>query len=294
MAKIGAQEPASAGLLATVTVHDDRIYRATRLAAALILPFLLVAFALLYFWPNDTDKLFAWTITPAMTPMLMGAGYIAGAYFFFRVLTARRWHHIAIGFLPVTTYTSFMAIATILHWDKFNHSHISFWAWIVLYAATPFVVFATWLRNRGTDPSIPDPIDAIIPQNVRWVMGFVGLIVLAIGVILLIFPDLMIALWPWKLTPLTARVMGGWFALPGVFGVAISRDERWSSARIAIQSQMLGILLILIAAARAWNNYNTANPLTWVFAGGMALLLAALALLYLVMERRYQMVAAAT
>ena len=34
--------------------RDDRVFRSTRLLGAVIVPFLLVAFALLYFFPDDT------------------------------------------------------------------------------------------------------------------------------------------------------------------------------------------------------------------------------------------------
>jgi hypothetical protein len=43
---------------------------------------------------------------------MMGAGYIAGAYFFVRVAREARWHRIQVGFLPVTAFVLFMAIGT--------------------------------------------------------------------------------------------------------------------------------------------------------------------------------------
>jgi hypothetical protein len=58
--------------------HDDRILPETRWLAAVIIPFLVAAFIILYFWPYDTDKLFAWTIKPAMTPMMLAAAYLGG------------------------------------------------------------------------------------------------------------------------------------------------------------------------------------------------------------------------
>ena len=71
--------------------HDDRILPETRWLAAVIIPFLVVAFIILYFWPNDTDKLFAWTIKPAMTPMMLAAAYLGGIYFFTRVFLAKHY-----------------------------------------------------------------------------------------------------------------------------------------------------------------------------------------------------------
>src|SRR4030081_1727175 len=131
--------------------RDDHIARETRLLSALVIPFLVTAFAILYFQPNDTGRLFAWPITPAMTSFLLGSAYIGGAYFFLRVILDPRWHHIWVGFLPVTTFATLMLIATLLHWDKFSHGNPAFWAWISIYATTPFLVAGVWLRNRNAD-----------------------------------------------------------------------------------------------------------------------------------------------
>jgi hypothetical protein len=276
------------------TTRDDRIYRETRWVLACVIPFLVIAFGMLYFWPDDTGRLFAWTITPRMTPLLMGAGYIAGAYFFARTLAETRWHRVHIGFLPVTTFAASMGLATILHWDRFNHHHISFYAWVFLYATTPFIVFGLWLSNRRADPGTPDPDDATIPLPVRWVLGVAGAAILGTGLLLFLFPQAMIAVWAWKLTPLTARVVGGWFALPGVFGLGMAGDRRWSAARLALQSQALGIALILIGVARAWGDFDRTRPLTWAFVAGMAGLLLAIVALYAALEaRRARLVPAA-
>ena len=55
------------------TGADDRVLPLTRGIAAVIVPFLVVAFAVLYLWPGDTDRLFAWPIRPTMTAMVLGS-----------------------------------------------------------------------------------------------------------------------------------------------------------------------------------------------------------------------------
>ncbi len=186
--------------------RDDQIYRETKWLAALIIPFLLAAFSILYLRPTETGELFAWKITSTMTAMMLASAYIGGAYFFARVITAKRWHHVKVGFLPVTAFASILSIATLLHWNRFNHGHISFFTWTALYMTTPFLVVATWLRNRVTDPGIADPDDAVIPVLWRWAMGIVGALTIVVSLLLFVQPSLMIAVWPWQLTPLTARV----------------------------------------------------------------------------------------
>jgi hypothetical protein len=49
-----------------------------------------------------------------------------------------------------------MLIATVIHWDRFNHGDadaiaaIAFYAWTSVYVVSPFAVFAIWWRNRAT------------------------------------------------------------------------------------------------------------------------------------------------
>ena len=267
-------------------IRDDRVYRETRWLSAIIVPFLLVAFYILYLRSTETKDLFAWEINPPMTAMMLGAAYIGGAYFFIRAIWAKRWHWIALGFLPVTAFASVMCVATILHWDRFHQGHISFITWVILYFTTPFLVIATWFRNRRTDPGTPDAHDILFPQPIRYAIGTLGVITLLISLLLFIQPDLMISMWPWKLTPLTARVVGGMFALPGVLGLYMAVDGRWSSSRITLESQIVSIAFILLAAILSWNNFNPSSISTWLFVGGMAFLLIALPILYYVMQMR--------
>ena len=263
---------------------NDRVLWETRALAALIVPFLVAAFVILYFRPQDTGRLFAWPISPSMTSFVLASAYIGGAYFFVRVVFERRWHHIAVGFLPVTTFAGLMMIATVLHWNRFTHGGVSFVTWTVLYATTPVLVLGVFLQNRHSDAGIPDPDDVETPGAIRWVMGGAGAVILVAGLALFAFPSVLIATWPWRLTPLTARVIGSCFALTGVFGLSIVGDHRWSAARIALQSQAVGVVLILIGIVRAWSDFTAANAMTWLFVGGMSVLLVAISVLYVVFE----------
>src|ERR1700694_5357542 len=267
-------------------VRKDRILPETRWVSAIIVPFLVAAFAILYLFPDHTKELFAWDIQPRMSAMMLGAAYIGGAYFFVRVAALARWHWVKVGFLPVTTFASLMGIATILHWDRFSHSHISFFAWAALYFTTPFIVFLLWLRNRSTDPGPNKSPDRRVPRLVRLVIGIVGGLTLLASIFLFLQPGFMISTWPWQLTPLTARVMGALFALTGVGELAIALDVRWSAVRIALQSQMIGVAAIVVAIFVSWSNFDQANLFTWGFVGGMLFLLIASPILYLWLEGR--------
>jgi hypothetical protein len=260
---------------------DNTVLPATRWVAALVIPFLVAAFVILYILPAQTAKLFAWEIKPPMTAMMLGAAYAGGIYFFAGVLLTKEWHRIKVGFLPVTTFASMLGIATILHWDKFNHHHISFFAWAALYFTAPFIVFYIWFQNRNHDSGAPIAGDPSIGQTLRLIIGITGLTTLIISIILFLQPKLMITLWPWTLTPLTARVMGAMFSLPGMVGLGMAMESRWSSAKVILQSQGFSILLILIAAARDWNSFDQSKPSAWLFTGGLGAMLVGIVLLFI-------------
>jgi hypothetical protein len=265
------------------SLRNDRILPLTRLVSACIPPFLIAAFAILYLFPGRTKELFAWTIRPDMTPLLMGAGYVAGTYFFGRlVLSGRdgRWHHYAYGFVAITAFTWFMLGATVLHLDRFNQDHVSFFAWTALYVITPVVVPSLWLYNRRTDPQRLEPGDLEVPSSVRAAGALAGAGMLGVAIFLFTAPASAADVWPWAVSPLTARVLAGWFALPGTLGLALSQDRRWSAWRTPLASQAIGLALILLAVPRAWGDFETGRITTWLFLGGITSLLAFVVVLH--------------
>ncbi len=266
--------------------RDNRILSETRWVAGLVIPFLVVAFIILFIFPDQTGMLFAWKIQPSMSAMMLGSAYAGGVYFFTGVLRSKQWHKVKVGFLPVIAFASLLGIATILHWDKFNHSHVSFFAWAGLYFTTPFIVSFVWLRNRKQDAGNSGEQDNIIPYTWRLIMGAFGSITLVISLFLFLQPGMLISLWPWTLTPLTARVMGAMFALPGLVGLGIALDKRWDAAILILQSQGFSILLILIASILSSQDYDWAYGGSWLFIGGLGLMLVSIILLILFMNNR--------
>src|SRR5437867_4088800 len=104
------------GAIGRAPSRDDRVLVVTRLLAAVVIVILATAWVALFLYPDQTDHRFAWTITPTMTAMLMGAGYGSAAYFYARLLVATRWHHFELGFVPTTVFTWLLLVATMLHW----------------------------------------------------------------------------------------------------------------------------------------------------------------------------------
>ncbi|MDQ6838694.1 MAG: hypothetical protein M3137_10265 [Actinomycetota bacterium] len=264
------------------TVSDDAVLPATRALSAFIVPFLVVAFVVLYGFPRETGRLFAWTIKPTMTPMTLGAVYLGGAYFFVMAFRATEWHTIKAGFVAVGTFASLMGVATIIHWDRFNHSHVAFWLWAGLYFTTPMLVWGVWLANRRRG-SAAGPDDVMLAPVARLLMGATGAVAVAAGLFLFLLPNRAIDLWPWTLTPLTSRVLGAIFML-GIASLGVITDSRWTSARLMLQVEVFMLTLILVAAARAHAELDSSNPMTWLLLVGFLGALVSAAVLSVTMS----------
>ena len=266
-----------------VSERDDRVLGYTRGLSLFIVPFLVVAFVILYLFPDHTARLWAWTIQATMTSMVLASAYLGGAYFFVRVAREHHWHEVATGFLAVTAFSSLLGIATLLHWEKFAHDHVSFWLWAGLYFTAPFLVIGAWLANRPYGAPVADG-DMLLRPAERVVITAVGALALATGVWMFLDPTSVIPLWPWPLTPLTCRVVGATLCLGGA-GVGVRFDPRWTSVRLMLQVEVLMLLLMLVAAVRARDEMIASHALTWPLLVGTLAMLAGSAYLWSTYER---------
>ena len=255
--------------------RDDRVLAISRWTTYLVIPVLLLGFVILYLLPEQTERLFAWPIASRMSAMLMGAGYGAGALFFILSTRERRWHRFGHAMLGISAFVWPLILATLLHWGKFSHANPAFWLWLVVYLVTPLLLPWLWWRNRVHDDGQPEPGEPPLPARLRqrFVVGALGC--LAIALWLFLAPTAAAAWWPWPLTPLTARVVAAWFFLPAAILAILARDGRWSTARLTFVSGLVWTLLLLLAVARAWPEFDPARASRIVYPVGLVLALLA-------------------
>lgn len=265
--------------------RDDTVMLPTRIVSWGIVPVLGAAFVILYLFPFHTKALWSWTMHPSMTAMVMGGGYLSGAYFFYRAATVKEWHRVAIGFPAVTVFATMLGIATIVHWDKFNHGHVSFWAWVLLYWSTPFLLPWLWIVNRQRDPQVLGAGDREVPAPIRVVMVVVGAAQLAFALTMYFRPTAVAAHTPWMLTPLTCRSLSAFAAFPSVIYLTFALEKRWSAFRIPVEVAIAGMALIGIAAIRAHTEFTGGTALVWGWRVGLVVAFGLLVALRIAMGR---------
>ena len=243
---------------------------------------LLVAFSLLtamavvalLVLSDRTAESFAWTILPPVTAAFLGAGYAAG--FTLVVLSLRDpvWAHSRVPVLTILVFTVLTLAATLLHVDRFHFqdefaaapflARAAAWWWTGVYVVIPLamaVVLVLQERAPGTDPPRRHPV----PPVLRAALGIESALLLAVGAAVSLVPSTADPLWPWTLTPLTARVVGAWLIAFGVATAlaALAGDlERLRTAAVAYT--VFGVLVLAVVLLHrddvAWD-----RPVAWVF-----------------------------
>ncbi len=279
-------------------VRDDAVLPATRVAAVVVVCVLVPALIILWGLPTRTDELWAWTIAAPLTPIFMGAGYGAGAYFFLRVYRSQRWHEVSVGVISAATFALLMLITTILHFDKFNQGRahdglpdppalatVAFWGWTIVYVLSPWIVAWLWWRNQQRDPRVAEAGEALVAANVRLAARVIAIGALATALVVLVSPGIAVENWGWKLTPLTARVLACFTAQVGTGFLLLSLEPRWSSWRVLVQTFLIAVGLLLVGAIRQWDTFVGDGVAQWGYVAGLAAGVIALLALYRKMER---------
>ncbi|GGC15666.1 hypothetical protein [Cellulomonas carbonis] len=223
-----------------------------------------------------TAETFAWTIDPPLTAAFLGAGY--GAGFVLSVLSLRsgRWSQVRVPFLTVLVFTVLTTAATFVHLDRMHvvtpgsgpFAVPAAWVWLVVYVVVPVAMLAVVARRPG-----PGRVGLRVPMPRALAVALVaeGLVLGAVGVVLWVAPSSAAAVWPWALTPLTARAVASWLVAFGVAAALAVRARDLVRLRVpAIAYTTFGLLELTVLAVHGPGTVD-GGPLTAAY---VALLVA--------------------
>ena len=255
-------------------VRDDRVLKTTRVVSAAVVPVLAAAFVILFFFPAQSCMLWGWTIPTNMSAMFMGGGYLSGAVFFTRAWKSPEWHRLGPGIVATTVFATMLGIATFLHWGSFNHDHVSFLAWLLLYTTTPLLLPWLFVTNRRHDPRTPAPGERLVPGPLRAVLATMGAAQLAFALTLFVRPSLFTERWPWTLDTVSARSLAGFAAFPAVTYLAFAFERRWSALRWPFETAMIGLALVGVAGVVQAGEFTAGAATVWAWRIGLLATLA--------------------
>ena len=200
----------------------------------------VVAGPVLFLLPGNTAGYFAWTIKNPMTPVFMGANYFGGIGAIWAMRTDR-WSVARVLFPGIFVFALTQLLATLLHLPIFNWILPVAWAWLLVYVSSPIAVAIVFVRmERSYQPGAPQPLP---PTRIfRPMMSIFALVSGVVGLALWIWPAAFpgsaasgaVPWWAWSLTPLTARVVGGWYLAAAALYATMSRPHPPQALRVAL------------------------------------------------------------
>jgi len=231
------------------------VSRATKVLLLVFVALTALATNQLFVLGEHTDEWFAWTIQPPLTAAFLGGGYGAGFLMVLLALRTRAWAHARVPVITVLVFTALTLAATLLHRDRFHFeaggavARFAAWFWLAVYLVVPVALTLLAVRQQrmpGADPERRQPL----PIWLGIVLTIQGMIMLTVGVALFVSPGTAATLWPWPLTPLTARVVAAWLIAFGAASMLGLWERDLERLEIAAVAYTIFGLLQLVALAR--------------------------------------------
>jgi len=181
---------------------DFPTIRMARRAFAVLAGVALVIGGALVLFPGDTAAYFAWTIKAPIAAVTLGAWFLGLSGF---TWAASRGPVSAIpaAASAVALGSALMLAATLVHRVAFNWGSPAAWLWLLLYLAAPpsFAALAFILREPAAARKTSARTSTLFRVAALAGAGIAG----GCGVILFLWPPVLIPSWPWPLLPLGAR-----------------------------------------------------------------------------------------
>src|SRR6266852_2883343 len=181
-----AVRKATSRFVATVDIARplDRAFRIWLIAVSALL--LGVSLSLLVM-TEQTDRFFAWTISPPLTAAFLGAGYAASCVFQLLAAWRKLWIHARIAPLGALIFTSLTLLATLIHLDRFHLDSFIGVFWVLIYAIAPPVMLVLLIRQwhmHGADVDRTQPLSTWL----RLLLGVQALVLVPLGAVLFFAP----------------------------------------------------------------------------------------------------------
>jgi hypothetical protein len=241
----------------------------TRLLLVIFSGLTLLAFVVLFVLAGETERYFAWTIKPPATAAFLGAAYAAGCALVVLAVRKGTWAALRIPYLTILLFTVATLLATLLHLDRFHFSspvlvaRYAAYFWMGVYVVVPLAMVAVLIVQERRPTPLPDPV--AMPRALAVTVLIQGLVMLAVGLALFAVPAVASVLWPWPLTPLTARMVAAWLLAFGLCAILAWRTRDLARLDVAAWASGLLAVLELVVIIRFPGTVGWSTPALWVY-----------------------------
>ena len=241
----------------------------TRLLLVIFSGLTLLAFVVLFVFADQTERAFAWTIRPPATAAFLGAAYAAGFVLVVLALRKGSWAALRIPFLTILVFAIATLVATLLHLDRLHFSspvpvaRFAAYFWMAIYVLVPVAMVVMLVVQERRPTPAPPPV--VMRSALAVTLLVQGVLLLAVGSALFGVPAAATSMWPWPLTPLTARVVAAWLLAFGLCAILAWRSRDLGRLDVAAWAYGLLAVLELVVIVRFTGTVRWSTPAIWVY-----------------------------
>ena len=228
-----------------------------------------------YFIPDQVDKAIPWLVPPLHSRFL-GSMYLSGTTFMIGGILSRYYAEVRVMVRAIAIWTGMLFIVSLFYLGEFDYSRTQVWIWFGAYIIYPLIALWLMWKDRHLDDR---PSDSNVPTWVRTYLLVQGIVVTALAVVLLLAPEFMVSVWPWKITRLLAQIYSAPFLSYGLSSLMISRLQTWAEIHVVLIGTFVFALGVLLASLIHRALFSPGNISTWIWFGGFSVATLVLGLL---------------
>jgi hypothetical protein len=220
-----------------------------------------------YFIPELVDKAIPWLVPP-LHARFLGAMYLSGAAIMLGGILSRYYAEVRVAVLMIAVWTGMLFIVSLFYLGEFDYSRTQVWIWFGAYLIYPLIGLWLMWRYRNLHERIDGPA---LPAWARAYLLAQGMAVTVLALFLLLAPELMVNIWPWKITRLLAQIYAAPFLSYGLSSLIVSREQTWPAVRVAVIGVFVFAVGVLLASFIHRALFSASNPAAWLWFGGFSL-----------------------
>jgi hypothetical protein len=226
-----------------------------------------------------TDRLFAWTISVRPTSAFLGAAYAAGFVLAIVALRRHSWREVRVALVTVTVFTVLTLIPTLIHLHIFHLTNgglgaqLAAWIWLAIYLGVP-IACLTVVVKQEREPLCVERVDRPMPRWLRSVLAAQGTLLFVVGAVMFLggakvhhLAEGAMSFWPWRLTPLSAQMLGAWLVALAVAAALTIWERDLSRLRVPAATYTAFGLFQILVALRYADQFRPDYPWTWAYLG---------------------------
>lgn len=217
-----------------------------------------------YFIPSRVDAAIPWLVPP-LHARFLGAMYFSGMTFMIAGILSKYYFEVKVMVRVIAIWTGMLLIVSLFYLGEFDYSRGPVWFWFGSYILYPAI--ALWLMWRHRNQK-EETHGTSLPGWVRSYLMIQGGVVTVLAAALLFMPNVMVNLWPWKITRLLAQIYSAPFLAYGLSSLMISRSHVWGEVRVIVTGTFVFAFGVLLASFIHRDLFSPANLSTWVWFGG--------------------------